>query len=269
MEILEYSEDFGGPMEDFAFQRTVVVYNYGGSIYRAYSRKRYTEPQDIQFSDLYGTNKIRSALVFPEFQDSFTKAEDPGPHRSSWFLKKPSLSPYTPRYPTLIKETWIEEVKICEILKKHPHPNIAQYHGCAVMEDGTIRGIYFTRYDETLMERINPLRRSKMESTYERRGADQDQVERWVERIKRGIRHLHSLGIVHNDVNPANIMFYDDEPVIIDFDSSRPTGYDLSLVKRTYGWHDERVMEALPSNDLNALEEIKSWLLGDVHQFQF
>jgi serine/threonine protein kinase len=269
MEILEYSEDFGGPMEDFAFQKTVVVYNAGGSIYRAYSRKRYAEPQDIQISDLYGANEIRGALVFPEFQDSFTKAEDPESHQLRLFLKKPSLSPYTPRYPTLIKETWIEEVKTCELLKKHPHPNVAQYHGCAVMEDGTIRGIYFTKYDETLMERVSPLRCSKLDSAYERRGADRNQVERWVEGIERGIRHLHGLGIVHNDLNPSNIMFHGDDPVIIDFDSSRPTGHDLSLVKRTHGWHDGRVMEALPSNDMDALQEIEAWLLGDIHRFRF
>ncbi|OQD81982.1 hypothetical protein PENANT_c024G02841 [Penicillium antarcticum] len=269
MEILECSEDFGGPMAGLTFQRTTVVYSVNGAIYRAYSRKRYAEAQNIQIGDLYGTNRIQSALVFPEFQDSFTKVEEPGPHHSRWFLKKPSLSPYTPRYPTLIKETWIEEVKACEILKESPHPNVAQYHGCAVLEDGTIRGIYFTSYDETLMERVNPLRRNKLDSAYERRGADQGQVESWVEKIERGIRHLHGLGIVHNDLNPSNIMFHGDNPVIIDFDSSRPMGHDLSLVKRTDEWHDGKVTEALPSNDLDALEEIKSWLLGDVHRFRF
>ncbi|KAJ5766967.1 uncharacterized protein N7511_004583 [Penicillium nucicola] len=269
MEILECSEDFGGPMEDFVFQRTIIVYKTGGTIYRAYSRRRFAEPQDIQLSDLYGTNRIQSAHVSPEFQDSFTRAEDPPPRHSNWFLKKPSLSTYNPRYPTAIKETWIEEVKTCELLKNNPHPNVSQYHGCAVMENGRIRGIYFTSYDETLMEHVNPLRRSKLDFAYQRRGADPEQVEGWTEQIERGIRHLHSLGIVHNDLNPCNIMFQGNDPVIIDFDSARSMGHHLSFVKRTYGWYDGKVQEALPSNDLDALQEIKSWLLGDVHRFLF
>ncbi|KAG6245556.1 hypothetical protein E4U23_005282 [Claviceps purpurea] len=41
-----------------------------------------------------------------------------------------------------------------------------------------------------------------------------------LEGIERDVRHLHSLGIVHNDISPANIMFDElDRPVIIDFDS--------------------------------------------------
>jgi hypothetical protein len=117
MYILEYSEDFGGPEDDFAFQKTIIVYEMSGSIYRAYSRKRYASKEDIQFSDMYSTNKIQGALIFPEFSDKVTKAEK-SPECSTWYLKKPSLSPYSPQYPALIRETWIEEVKTCELLKK-------------------------------------------------------------------------------------------------------------------------------------------------------
>ncbi|OGE49588.1 hypothetical protein PENARI_c020G08807 [Penicillium arizonense] len=57
-------------------------------------------------------------------------------------------------------------------------------YGCAVMEDGTTRNIYFTNYDETLMERVNTLRYNRLDSAYERRGADRNQVERWVKGIE-------------------------------------------------------------------------------------
>ncbi|KOS41436.1 hypothetical protein ACN38_g7685 [Penicillium nordicum] len=268
MYVLEYSEDFGGHADDFAFQKTIIVYEMSGSIYRAYSRKRYTSKEEIQFGDLFSTNKIQGALIFPEFSDKFTKAEKPS-DCSTWYLKKPSLSPYSPQYPALIRETWIEEVKTCELLKKNPHPNIAQYHGCAVVDDGSIRGIYFTKYDETLMARVNSARRNKIDFAYERHQADRGEVDRWVEGIARGLKHLHGLGIIHNDINPCNIMFQGDTPVIIDFDSARPHGHDLSLVKRTHGWHDERAKAALPMNDLAALLEIQLWLLGEVDQFQF
>ncbi|CAI7643055.1 unnamed protein product [Penicillium discolor] len=260
MYVLEYSEDFGGHADGFTFQKTIIVYEMSGSIYRAYSRKRYTSKEEIQFGDLFSTNKIQGALIFPEFSDKFIKAERSSEY-PTWYLKKPSLSPYSPQYPALIRETWIEEIKTCEMLKKTPHPNIAQYHGCAVVDDGSIRGIYFTK--------VNSGRRNKIEFAYERHQADRDEVNRWVEGIARGLKHLHGLGIVHNDINPCNIMFQGDTPVIIDFDSARPHGHDLSLVKRTHGWHDERAKVALPMNDLAALLEIQLWLLGEVDQFQF
>ncbi|CAI7576969.1 unnamed protein product [Penicillium glandicola] len=257
MYILEYSEDFGGPEDDFAFQKTTIVYEMSGSIYRAYSRKRYASKEEIQFGDMFSTNKIQGALIFPEFSDKFTKAE------------RPSDCSTCPQYPALIRETWIEEVKTCEILKKNPHPNIAQYHGCAVVNDGSIRGIYFTKYDQTLMGKVNPAGRNKIDFAYERRGADRAEVDRWMEGISQGLKHLHGLGIVHNDLNPCNIMFQGDTPVIIDFDSARPHGHNLSLVKRTHGWHREKTKVALPMNDLAALQEIQLWLLGEIEQFQF
>jgi serine/threonine protein kinase len=269
MDVLEYSEDFGGPEDDFAFKQTTIVYEIAGSIYRAYSRKRYISKNEIQFGDMFSTNKIQGALIFPEFKDTFTKAEGSPGHLSSLYLKKPSLSPYTPNYPGLIRETWIEEVKTCEILKKNPHPNIAQYHGCAVVNDGSIRGIYFTKYDQTLMDKVNPARRNKIDFACERRDADRSKVDGWLKGIELGLKHLHGLGIIHNDINPCNIMFQGENPVIIDFDSSRAQGHDLRLVKRTHGWHDEMIKVSLPSNDTDALREIKLWLLGDVSQFQY
>lgn len=268
MHILEYSEEFGGSADNFAFQKTIIVYEMSGSIYRAYSRKRYASKDDIMFGDMFSTNKIQGALIFPEFSDQFTKAERPS-NSSTWYLKKPSLSPYSPQYPALIRETWIEEVKTCELLKKTPHPNIAQYHGCAVADGGSIQGIYFTKYDQTLMDRVNPQRCNKIEFAHKRREADRKEVDRWLEDIAQGLRHLHALGIVHNDINPCNIMFQGDSPVIIDFDSARPQGHDLSLVKRTHGWHNQKAKVALPINDLAALREIEFWLLGQIGQFQF
>jgi serine/threonine protein kinase len=127
---------------------------------------------------------------------------------------KPSLSPYTSRHLFLIKETWIEEVKNCEILKEDLHPNVAQYHSCAVMEDRTIRSIYFTNC-KTLIECVGTARCKKLDSACERRGTGQNQVGRWVKGIERGIRHLRGLGIVHNDLNPSNIMFHSNFPSLL------------------------------------------------------
>lgn len=269
MRILECSEDFGGPEDGFAFDKTVIVYELEGSVYRAFSRKQYQSTNEIELGDLYSTNKIKSTIIYPRFQDAFTKAEGSPEHLSTLHLKQPSLSSYTPRYPELIRETWVEEVKICEVLKENPHPNVAKYHGCAVSENGMVEGIFFSKYDETLMDRVNPKHRSKTNFAYERRGADQTKVDGWLKGIESGLKHLHRLGIVHNDINPSNIMFQGDTPVIIDFDSARRQGLRLDTVKRTYGWYDEKINRALPSNDLDALREIRMWLSGESSDYQF
>lgn len=57
--------------------------------------------------------------------------------------------------------------------------------------------------------------------------------------------------------------------MIIDFDSCRFYGTDSGPVKGTYQWHDEKVTTATPRNDLDALEEIRLWLSGDVNGFKF
>ncbi|KAF2195698.1 hypothetical protein K469DRAFT_758471 [Zopfia rhizophila CBS 207.26] len=42
--------------------------------------------------------------------------------------------------------------------------------------------------------------------------------------IRIGIEHLHSLGVIHCDINPTNILFRGNDFVIGDFDSCKPEG---------------------------------------------
>jgi serine/threonine protein kinase len=90
--------------------------------------------------------------------------------------------------------------------------------------------------------------------------------------ILEGIRHLHSLGLVHNDITPSNIMLNDDGTlVLIDFDSCRKVGELLceTKAKRTHGWHDQDVKTASEKNDLDAFSELQTWLFGSsVDEFQ-
>lgn len=86
--------------------------------------------------------------------------------------------------------------------------------------------------------------------------------------VEMGIRYLHSLGLIYNDINPSNIMIDEDTnkdtSIIIDFDSCRPVGESLEVVGRTFEWYDESVQLSLPSNDLNALYEIREWLSDNI-----
>lgn len=84
-----------------------------------------------------------------------------------------------------------------------------------------------------------------------------------------GIKHLHSIGLVHNDLNPANIMFdQDDMLVLIDFDSCRYIGEPLRSTgtKRTHHWHDPSVDSSMEKNDLDAFKDLQTWLTGSVDE---
>ncbi|CAG8936604.1 unnamed protein product [Penicillium salamii] len=269
MHVLEYHKDWCGPEPAVEDQRFIVIYEEDGYLYRALTRQRCESTADIRFDDLYSTNMIRGR-IYPEFNESFTKAEGSPEQLAALHFKAPSLSFYTPRHPNLIAEIWHNEVANCELLRKHPHPNIAVYHGCSVSEKNEIKGVYFSYYNQTLMDKVNPMRLSKHEFAYGQQiGPDRAQVDLWIQGIAAGLDHLHSLGIVHNDINPNNIMFEGDTPVIIDFDSVRAIGCDLTWVKQTDGWHNPKTMKAMPDNDITALHEMKLWLLGDVDEFQF
>ena len=141
----------------------------------------------------------------------------------------------------------LHEAEIYEILKNNPHPNIIVYHGCQVIDDRVV-GLCLARYDSTLAERL----------------ATNTAVPKlsWYEGIKRGVEHLHQIGLIHNDLNPSNIMFDGDRPVVIDFDSCKQTGQELGDKAGTHGWALEDAKVALPGNDRYGLARIKDVLFG-------
>lgn len=114
------------------------------------------------------------------------------------------------------------------------------------------------------MDKINPgrLNKSTFISSNDRTAA-RKMAMRYLSGIEEAIRQLHALGLVHNDINPANVMITeDDRPVLIDFDSSCAPGTALDRAKRTYGWFNPDVRVSRESNDLDALAELSVWLTG-------
>ncbi|POR37904.1 Uncharacterized protein TPAR_01898 [Tolypocladium paradoxum] len=89
----------------------------------------------------------------------------------------------------------LNEAAVCEVLKKHPHPNVIRYFGC-VVEDGRIKGLCFVKYQMTLLQRVR-----------DSRPLD---VDRCLQGIEERVNHLHGLGLIHNDLNPSNIMMDGD-----------------------------------------------------------
>jgi len=164
------------------------------------------------------------------------------------YVKGPRYIEYKPDAPLGRRpcDRVIKEVRICEILKANHHPNIIQYQGCTVKQN-RINGLVFTRYHITLADRFevkdHPLR-----------------PEIYLEGIESGLKHLHSLGLIHNDINPRNIMLRkDDTPVIIDFDTCQRAGEKCTSAG-TRGWSLKNMEFSVPENDYFGLTKIKQAL---------
>ena len=221
----------------------------------------------VSYHDLIDIIKIPSEAYQPLYQDNFTLATNV----SECYIKRPRLISYDYYHKTnsnRIADIVLEEMKIYEILQHYSHPNIAQYFGCLTAEDRIV-GICLAQYPTTLMTKVNPEHRMKRQAVRYR--LNPDVRERYVNKLRNALQHLHSLGLVHNDINPSNIMLDDqDEPVIIDFDSCCSIGHSLDNVGRTYEWHDPTITIARPEHDMDALNEIHEWLSHKVERnFKF
>ncbi|KAF4944601.1 hypothetical protein FSARC_14631 [Fusarium sarcochroum] len=189
---------------------------------------------------------IPDKAIWPFFSSSFTRA--PENMSQHFYIKRAHLQEYdeTDGEKDRISQTVLEEAKVYEILRNSPHPNIAKYWGCEVV-DGTIHGLCLGKYDMTLYDRIIdtevPL-----------------DVDKCLQAIKAGIFHLHSLGLAHNDINPSNIMIDEgDNPIIIDFDSCRHEGEEL-IKYGTPDWCFEGMQYASRENDLYGLSKMEEFL---------
>lgn len=155
------------------------------------------------------------------------------------------------------------------MLRRHPYPNIAVYNGCEI-EEGRITGLCFQKYTESLQRRLNPGHLGKGMFAASSQHFDHEWCSRIIKGVKDALYHLHTLGLVHNDLNPANIMLDTNEsPILIDFGSTRAVGQSLEDVGRTPGWYNFDFKTAETSNDLEALTEIDAWMRGRTSDLKF
>lgn len=276
-EVVEVAERFDEVDGKFPLIGTVVVYRSDDQTFHSLLHGVRIPAGEVRgFIDNLPTQAthIPSEAYAPVFPVDGSLSIAPNSLSANIFTKRPSLTSFD-RYlhqdrPNDIAKAVLSEARVCEILKHNPHPNIAEYHGCEVSKDGRITGLCWTKLGDSLMQRVNPEFTGKRIFTFKPGSlGDKDGI---LEKVKAGVQHLHRLGLAHNDINPSNILFdKDDNPVIIDFNSCTPIGHSLKGIGRTYQWHDENVCIASPSNDLDALEEIREWLRegGELKSFRF
>jgi serine/threonine protein kinase len=260
MEIIQSAEAFKPVGDKLEFDRVEGIVRYNSVVYFGKWQDRRHPP--LSLSELYDVKRVETDDRGPEVQPSWTVASSKP--SSSCYIKTPSLFDYacTPD----LERRILREVETCEVLRKHPHPNVASYRGCLETR-GRVSGLCFKRYASTLADKVNPEHLNKSAFLLSGRPLVEDaMMKAQLDGILAGIQHLHSLGLVHNDITPANIMLDEDDGtwVITDFDSCRRVGEGLrdTGTKRTYGWHDPAVAVSSEKNDLDAFSELRTWLFG-------
>lgn len=253
MEVVQKNEAFKNINGKMQFAYVQVFVRQGGILYSGKWTNRLDSPKTLD--DLQEVKRVPTEDRGPEVKTTW----------SAVYVKAPSLLAYVDGN---LEEQISREVETCEILRKNPHPNIASYYGC-IESHGRVSGLCFKQYASTLLEAVNPRRVGKVAFLSSARELVKENMKSGLEGILAAITHLHSLGIVHNDINPANIMLDEDGTLIlIDFDSCRYIGESLrnTETKRTRHWHDPTVDISLEKNDLEAFRDLQVWLTGSADE---
>ncbi|KAJ5159282.1 uncharacterized protein N7500_008933 [Penicillium coprophilum] len=216
------------------------------------------------------TNRFNPPKVLDDLQElKQIPTQDRGPKvKTAWsaiYVKTPSLLAYTDGN---LEERIAREIETYEFLRRNSHPNLATYYGC-IDTHGRVSGLCLRRYTSTLLEAVNPQRLGKVAFLSSTRELVTAKMKSGLDGILAAIKHLHSFGLVHNDINPANIMLDDDGTfILIDFDSCRYIGESLrnTETKRTHHWHDPAVEISVEKNDLDAFRDLQIWLTGSADE---
>lgn len=217
MEVLQTAQCFGLVAGQPQFLYTKVIHKLGDDLYTSRTLQRIlTGSKEVDMEELSQTTAITIEGYCPRYTSNMTKA--PIPLAPNCYVKRPNLMAYEQELG--VHQYVHQDISACEILRTHPHTNVATYYGCEV-SNGRVISLCFRKYGDTLMERVNPQHLTKQHGT----NCDSQVVNRYMNMITDGVSHIHSFGIAHNDINPNNIMFDEEDTLVI-------IDYQLSLVIR-------------------------------------
>ncbi|KAM5342079.1 hypothetical protein ACJ41O_015110 [Fusarium nematophilum] len=198
--------------------------------------------------------RIPDDEIFPKWPQKIALTEAPEKPSTDIFVKRPCVELYeifsAHKVVHLLAEGLVEEAEALEVLRNQPRPNIVGYHGCRVKR-GHITGLVLDRLSRELC-------------TYLSNGYVIQDKEQFMEMLESAVRHVHSLGWAHNDLNPTNIlMTKDGRPILIDFGSAHRIGDKLTTSRASKGWIDCGIDDYTTSetqHNISALSKIRVWL---------
>ncbi|KAJ0160275.1 hypothetical protein CTA2_8237 [Colletotrichum tanaceti] len=190
--------------------------------------------------------------IYPKVPESDEQDDsDEQPLASNLYLKRPRLVEYEEYKDQdcveIIPGLLLDEARNLEAISRlPPHPGIIGYHGCRVRR-GFITGLVLDRHPADLKHHVK-----------DEGGPPLDKAA-FLGALESALAHLHTLGLAHNDVNPANILVSETGmPVLVDFDSCRPIGQRLLHSRGTPGWTDES--DSWDTHDTFGIGKIRAWL---------
>lgn len=202
---------------------------------------------DLTVEDLRRSlREIADDTVYPEVTPGLTIVAADNELKSLYIKRPKLLCLDNPDEAQLLPRLLADEARTLECLQRCKHKNLVRYYGC-ISRRGKIVGIALEKYDVILQYRFEDDPR-------------EFNIDACVSGIRAGMKHLHSLGFAHNDLNPMNIALdKDDQPVILDFGSCRRFG-EMLLSGGTPGWMDEDYSTSSPHHDESALRKVEAWL---------
>jgi hypothetical protein len=189
--------------------------------------------------------------IYPVFPDEggLTAAPD---DVSNYYVKRTAWPTYLDFQGTdFLPKLMLQEAQTMEFLAQHRHPHIVDYYGCRVKR-GRITGLVLE--DVTFQHDLDfAVTRPDLFKYI----LDKDRV---MAGILSAVKHLHALGLAHNDLKPANIMLgKDGEPKLIDFGSCQPFGQRL-MSCGTPGWCQAHFSMSDKAHDEYGLKLLEPWL---------
>ncbi|KAM0267224.1 hypothetical protein ACHAQH_010120, partial [Verticillium albo-atrum] len=150
MEIVQATECFRKSNGKFGFEYTQLLVRRDDDYFRAKSLSR-----KVHLSNTHlGNNELQDFELIPceAYRPMLPSGSSIAPEAIG-YLKQPKLLSFKDN--SDLTESLLKELAACESVKRRPHPNLAAFHGCHVIE-GRIAGFYFEKYVETLMAKVNP-----------------------------------------------------------------------------------------------------------------
>jgi hypothetical protein len=128
MEVLRTSQCFAMIDGIPRYVYTNVLYRLSDDMYHGRSLPRipWNNSKKVDLENLEDFRLILVESYCPRFTADMTLALDT--LGDSYYIKRPNLISYDGTLD--ISQLVLQEIKACEILRRHPHPNIAQYYGC-------------------------------------------------------------------------------------------------------------------------------------------